>query len=243
LVYSTCTFAPEEDEGTLARFLADHNDFEMRNNPQFPGFAPGRPDWLDDGDPSLGLERAVRLWPHKAPGEGHFIALLHRKEESIQPPGFPSSWSAAESKLLLPAPLPKDVSEDFSRFVDETLHWQPSKERLALFGIYLYLLPEDMPDLKSLRVIHWGWWLGTAKKNRFEPSHALAMGLSAEDVCQIIPFDVDDLDLMRYLRGEVLSSSGPDGWVLVTVNSYPLGWAKRVQGRLKTHLPRWLRYM
>jgi NOL1/NOP2/fmu family ribosome biogenesis protein len=234
LVYSTCTFAVEEDEGTLARFLAERPDFELISAPQFPGFDCGRPGWLEDADPSLGLARAVRLWPHQAPGEGHFIALLQRKESSGRAPLLPR---------LTPRPLPQAAAVDFTRFSAESLNWKPPKERLALFGAHLYFLPEGLPDLKGLRIIHWGWWLGSAKKNRFEPSHALAMGLGAEDVRQTLPLSVDDPDLIRYLRGEVLSAAGPNGWVLVTVDGYPLGWAKRVQGRLKSHLPRGLRRM
>ena len=92
-------------------------------------------------------------------------------------------------------------------------------------------------------MIHWGWWLGTAKKNRFEPSHALVMGLRAKDVRQTLPLNADDPELIRYLRGEVLPSPGSDGWVLVTVDGFALGWGKRVQGRLKSHLPTWLRRM
>jgi 16S rRNA C967 or C1407 C5-methylase (RsmB/RsmF family)/NOL1/NOP2/fmu family ribosome biogenesis protein len=234
LVYATCTFAPEEDEGTLLRFLESHADFELVTAPKFSGFDRGRPDWLDDADPSLGLERAVRLWPHKAPGEGHFIALLRRKEFPLHPGTLPP---------LHPQPLPKNAADDFASFAGQALNWQPSPERLALLGSHLYLLPEDMPDLKGLRVVHWGWWLGTAKKNRFEPSHALAMGLPAGAVCQVLPLSADEADLLRYLRGEVLPLTGPNGWVLVTVDGYPLGWGKRVQARLKSHLPRWLRSM
>ncbi|MBC8496702.1 MAG: RsmF rRNA methyltransferase first C-terminal domain-containing protein, partial [Chloroflexi bacterium] len=88
---------------------------------------------------------------------------------------------------------------------------------------------------------HWGWWLGTLKKKRFEPSHAMAMGLRAEDMRKTLPLTLDDPAAHSYLRGEVLSSPGVDGWVLVTIDGYPLGWGKRVQGRLKTHLPNWLR--
>ncbi len=235
LVYATCTFSPAEDEGTLARFLEIHHDFELVAAPKFPGFDRGRSDWLEDTDPSLGLERAVRLWPHKAPGEGHFIATLHRSENAPQ--------RSANPATLEPAPLPKAVADDFGRFTAETLYWQPSQKKLALMGSYLYLLPDDLPDLKGLSVVHWGWWLGITKKNRFEPSHALAMGLRAEDVRRTLPLSADDPDLLRFLRGEVLPSSGSNGWVLVTVDGYPLSWGKRVQGRLKSHLPSWLRRM
>jgi 16S rRNA C967 or C1407 C5-methylase (RsmB/RsmF family)/NOL1/NOP2/fmu family ribosome biogenesis protein len=241
LVYSTCTFAPEEDEGTLARFLTDHPSFRLLAMPQFPGFERGRPDWLDDGEPARGLDRAVRLWPHKAAGEGHFIALLQHGGENTEAAASYAPFTPRSSPQ--PSPIPKAALEDFYRFASETLVWQPPKAQLALFGSHMYCLPQGLPDLKGLRVIHWGWWLGTAKKKRFEPSHALAMGLGVEDVYQSVPLDVDDPDLMRYLRGEVLNTDGPDGWVLVSVDGYPLGWAKRVQNRLKSHLPRSLRMM
>jgi NOL1/NOP2/sun family putative RNA methylase len=235
LGYSTCTFAPQEDEGTLARFLEAHADFELVAAPNVPGFEAGRPEWLGAADPAWNLKRAVRLWPHKAPGEGHFIALLHRTAEAPEASRSPASFQ--------PTGLPGETQRDFAAFIESTLNWQPPQNRLALLGSYVYLIPEGLPDLRGLSVIHWGWWLGTAKKNRFEPSHALAMGLRAEDVRQTWALTAGDPDLERYLRGEVLRCNGPNGWVLVTVDSFPLGWGKRVQGRLKSHLPTWLRRM
>ncbi len=235
LAYSTCTFAPDENEGTLARFLEARPDFALAAVPQFPGFEAGHPEWLADAGPGLGLERAVRLWPHKTPGEGHFIALLQRMEDAAKIDAFP---------VVFPVPgLPVETQRDFSEFTESALNWQPPRERLALLGSHVYLLPEGLPDLRGLSVIHWGWWLGTAKKNRFEPSHALAMGLRVDDVCQTLPLAADDPTLLRYLRGEVLACEGLNGWVLVAVDDFPLGWGKRVQGRLKSHLPSWLRRM
>src|SRR5215211_7284118 len=74
LVYSTCTFAPEENEQQVAGFLTTHPDWEVGDIPWHEGFAPGRPDWAPGGPP--GLARTVRLWPHRLRGEGHFIAKL-----------------------------------------------------------------------------------------------------------------------------------------------------------------------
>ncbi len=231
LVYATCTFAPEEDEGTIARFLDSHPQFELIASPQFSGFSSGRPDWL--GERATGsqvLQRTVRLWPHKAPGEGHFIALLKKEDTGNR-----------KSMSPIPHTLPPEAGQYFQGFCDETLNWGPLEDRLALFGSHLYQIPSDCPDLHGLKVIHWGWWLGTMKKKRFEPSHALAMGLRAEDVHHTLPLKLDDPSVDSYLRGEVLASPGEKGWVLVTIDGFPLGWGKRVQGRLKTHLPKWLR--
>jgi NOL1/NOP2/fmu family ribosome biogenesis protein len=215
--------------------LEAHIDFEMLAAPEFPGFERGRPEWVEGANPDLELEHSVRLWPHKAPGEGHFIALLRRSEDAPDLPDSPAPFQVNN--------LPTEVQRDFVEFAESTLNWHPPQDRLALLGSYLYLIPDGLPDLRGLSVIHWGWWLGTAKKNRFEPSHALAMGLRPEDVRQTLSMNANDPQLMRYLRGEVLPSLGSDGWVLVTVDGFPLGWGKRVQGRLKSHLPTWLRRM
>ncbi len=233
LIYATCTFAPQEDEGTIARFLVAHPEFKIVSPPQFKGFAPARPDWMPD-IPSE-LSRAVRLWPHKAPGEGHFIAILEKSSASPlhRYPPDPSP----------PAPLPRDAQGYFAEFASAALNWQPPLNRLTLQGSYLYLNPENVPDLRGLKVIHWGWWLGTFKKKRFEPSHALALALKPVDFRQTFDLTADDPRTRAYLHGEVLPSPGEKGWVLVTVDGYPLGWGKRVQNRLKSHSPKWLRWM
>jgi NOL1/NOP2/fmu family ribosome biogenesis protein len=188
---------------------------------------------LDDCDEgtSAGLRRAVRLWPHTGPGEGHFIALLRRR--------------AGETHEDVPAwrlpKLPVEASRFYKTFCREHLLGEPATEGLALVGSYLYQVPAGLPDLGGLRFIHPGWWLGTLKKGRFEPSQGLAMGLRPADVRQVTELDAAAPQVLTYLRGESLTSAGADGWVLVTVDGFPLGWGKRVQGTLKSHYPRGLR--
>ena len=235
LAYSTCTFAAEEDEGTVARFLATHADFELVEPARQAGFGHGRPDWLEDeqmGEAArAGLRHAVRLWPHTSSGEGHFIALLRRREQAAQE-DVPA-WRLPK--------LPVEVARYYEAFCREHLPGAPASERLALVGSYLYQVPAGLPDLNGLRFIHPGWWLGTLKKGRFEPSQGLAMGLTPADVKVSADLDAAGPQVLTYLRGESLRSAGPDGWVLVTVDGFPLGWGKRVQGTLKSHYPRGLR--
>jgi len=243
LVYSTCTFSPEEDEGTILRFLQEHPAFEVETAQKFHGFSSGRPEWLTlehgasanqvAASKKTNIANTVRIWPHKAPGEGHFIAVLHCKTGLHKPVSNVSPFRTI--------PLPKEPQTYFAAFVAESLGWDPPHQRLSLHGSYLYLLPDDMPDLNRLRVVHWGWWLGTLKVKRFEPAHALAMALSPADVRYAHDLSLDDLAVKRYIRGEVLPAPGPNGWVLIAVDGYPLGWAKRVQNRLKSRPPRWLR--
>jgi 16S rRNA C967 or C1407 C5-methylase (RsmB/RsmF family)/NOL1/NOP2/fmu family ribosome biogenesis protein len=234
LSYATCTFAPQENEGTIARFLDSHPAFELFDPPQFSGFSTGRPDWLNEvSSQSHNLQRTVRLWPHRTVGEGHFIALLQKSDKGQD--------KAVGQISDPPYDLPPESRDYFYQFLSETLHWRPNEDHLAQMGSHLYQMPAACPDLRGLKVVHWGWWLGTMKVKRFEPSHALSMGLTSQDFSNVFPLELDNPAVERYLKGEVLSSPGIDGWVLVTLDGFPMGWGKRVQGRLKTHLPKWLR--
>lgn len=116
-----------------------------------------------------------------------------------------------------------------------------SSSVVAQVGSYLYALPPGLPDLTGLRYLHPGWWLGTIKKDRFEPSHALALGLRPEDARRVLDLPADAAELAAYLRGETLPGPGEDGWTLVAGDGFPLGWGKRVAGRLKSHYPKGLR--
>lgn len=231
LVYATCTFAPEEDEGTIARFVQQFPEFEIISTPTFSGFSKGRPDWIDSPLPDV--ENTVRLWPHMAAGEGHFIAVLRKAADVSKASNTTLTWR--------PDRLPQEAERLMKDFCERTLSWFPEEKSLALMGSHLYQLPNESPELRGLRVIHWGWWLGVVKKNRFEPSHALGMGLQGRDFTRALSLTRDGPQLDSYLRGEVLSSPGENGWVMVMLDNFPLGWGKRVNGRLKTHLPKWLR--
>ncbi|MCX6030405.1 MAG: RsmB/NOP family class I SAM-dependent RNA methyltransferase [Chloroflexi bacterium] len=241
LAYATCTFAPEEDEGTVARFLQDHPEFELMAPPHQAGFAPGRPEWIAADVPGNSelpgtwpdLTRAVRLWPHLAPGEGHFIALLRKCATGTASGGWPRVWR--------PARLPRAAEQAYRDFCMDNLMVVPATERLALVGSYLYALPPDLPDLTGLRFLHPGWWLGAIKGNRFEPSHALALALRLEYACRTANLAADRPEILAYLRGETFPSPGDDGWALVAVDGYPLGWGKRVGRVMKSKYPKGLR--
>ncbi|HEX7974488.1 MAG TPA: RsmF rRNA methyltransferase first C-terminal domain-containing protein [Anaerolineales bacterium] len=246
LVYSTCTFSPQEDEAVIARFMVDSWEaeglkFEVVQAPQLPGFAPGRPDWAEDPNSTVpGLEGTARLWPHHLAGEGHFVAVLRRVDftgaDEKQPVAAarPRASSSGSS-------LPRQALQLYLDFCQENLNRVPAEDGLHLEGSYLYHLPQGLPDLVGLHVIHPGWWLGEIKKGRFEPSQALAMGLTAADARRMVRLDAASQEAAAYVRGETLESPGEDGWALVTVDGFPIGWGKRVQGRIKNYYPHGLR--
>ena len=255
LVYSTCTFNPEENEGTVARFLDTHPEFGLIEPSRRPGFSPGRPDWLGAGAAGAGLAPAqgvghprgdastdvradlahtTRLWPHLAPGEGHFIAVMRKGEADPATP-MPKPWR--------PARLPRPVEAAYRDFCAEHLAAIPATEQLALIGSYLYALPAALPDLTGLRFLHPGWWLGVIKKDRFEPSQALALAIQPQDARRSISFAGDSPEIAAYLRGQAIAAPGEDGWTLVCADGHPQGWGKRVAGILKSHYPRGLRWV
>ncbi len=235
LAYSTCTFGPEENEGVVVDFLGQHPDFELVEPPALPGCTPGRPDWLDDARRRPDLRRAVRLWPHLGPGDGHFVALLVRRgrEQATGP------WSEPRQ----PGEVPGRARQLYEAFCQEHLGGLPAEERLSLVGSRLYQVPAGLPDLRGLRVVRPGWHLGTIRRGRFEPGHALALGLTLRDARQVVNLPADGDDVLRYLRGEPLEAPGDAGWVLVALDGYPLGWGKRVGRVVKNHYPRGLRWV
>ena len=256
LLYSTCTFAPEEDEAIIARLLEAFPEFETVSIPLFPGFMPGRPDWVDFSSKDTknpkgrGLENAVRLFPHRIKGEGHFICLMRRAEEVAgrasvrQGRGRETLAQLRPDRLAQPSASQKRL---WHGFADEVLEGKFEAERLRVRGERLYLVPEGLPDLGTLSVPVPGIWMGTFKKERFEPAHPLALFLKpgqAKNVQDLSSEGSGDHQggrrppLQAYLAGETIPSEGTPGWTLVTVDGWPLGWGKRVQGILKNHFPK-----
>lgn len=256
IVYSTCTFSPEENEQNVLLFLERHPEFRIVDLPgilgeafmQRTGLAPGEPSYaLQDPPGNAGrLTGCLRLWPHRLDGEGHFMAVLEK------------SGNAYERNRPAVKPLrDKEAQRLFKEFEEETLTGQGA-DRLkprgsagyVLFGKELYLMPEAAP-MDGMKVLRPGLHLGTLKKNRFEPSHALALYLCEDDV--LCSADAggrqqgDSREASAYLRGESLAadscsrSRGTKGWCLVTDGGFSLGWGKRTGDIIKNHYPKGLR--
>lgn len=234
MVYSTCTFSPEEDEDGIAAFLERHPEFTIECLPGMEGLSAGRPEWSRRHCPEL--VSTFRIWPHKAEGEGHYLAVLKKCEEAFKAePGkkkgkMPKYW--------------KDRTgiRTYLEFEKETLKAGVAGDCLILYGEQLYALPAAMPDFTGLKVLRPGWHLGTFKKNRFEPSHALALSLKPEEVLRTCLLTAEDREIRNYLGGSTLAADpAQKGWVLVCVDGYAAGWGKAASGILKNHYPKGLR--
>ncbi|MDQ7029457.1 MAG: RsmB/NOP family class I SAM-dependent RNA methyltransferase [Ardenticatenia bacterium] len=228
LLYATCTFAPEENEAVVARFLRAHPDCELLSPLPRPGFSPGRPEWIaPELARGLPLERCVRLWPHRGPAAGHFLALFRREGEAS-----PLPLSAGRARL------PSHVQAPVRAFWEETLTLPWPERGWLVRGHHVYLVPPLPPAWETLHAPRVGLHVGTVRSRHFVPAHALAMALRPEDVRHAFHLTVTDPRTRKYLRGEPLLAEGSDGWTLICVDGFSLGWAKHVRGILKNHYPR-----
>lgn len=222
MIYSTCTFSKLEDEDSIS--------FILENNPD------------------MELIESHKLFPHKIKGEGHFVALLHKKDTEEKNLKNDDRQGNERQKCRINQYDPK-VRSKYKKISDEAFDFFESigfkidVSRLWVNEDRINMLPEDAPDLSRLRVLRTGLFLGEMKKGRFEPSQSLALALKAEEYPNVLDLKLDDDRVVRYLKCEsidVEDGEVNDGYCLVAVDGYPLGWGKVDKGRFKNkYLPSW----
>lgn len=241
LVYSTCTFAPAENEGSISRFLDRHPEYVIEEVKKANGMTGGVAAWTKDA--AEGIEKTIRLWPHKIHGEGHYLAVLRRMPLSDTDNFGKKVYASNGVERGIPEKSLFDSGKGCPEFFDfrkEELckSW---KGIYLKFGDQLYLAPEHMPAVKGLKVLRPGLHLGTLKKNRFEPSHALALALKSGETVHQADLSSEGREIRGYLSGETFAWEGEKGWYLVTVDGYSIGWGKLTGGVMKNHYPKGLR--
>lgn len=247
IVYSTCTFSKEENEDVIEYFLERHPDFT--------------------------LEEMERFWPHKVDGEGHFVAKLVRRgsvnefdagydvcEDScnkVEDTGLKVDRKTKKNKNsknrkneTKPA-LTKENMKLLSEFLDETISEDVAawikNSRLVMFGEQLYRLPDMEVDIKGLKVQRAGLHIGEFKKQRFEPSHSLALALKLNDAKNLVKLTCDNPQTIGFFNGQSVMLSDEQtaeckkGWALVCVDGYTAGWGKVNGTQVKNHYPKGLR--
>lgn len=247
IVYSTCTFSKEENEDVIEYFLERHPDFT--------------------------LEEMERFWPHKVDGEGHFVAKLVRRgsvnelgadydvcEDScnkVEDTGLKADRKTKKSKNSknrkneTKPSLTKENMKLLSEFLDETISEDMAawikNSRLVMFGEQLYRLPDMEVDIKGLKVQRAGLHIGEFKKQRFEPSHSLALALKLNDAKNLVKLTWDDPQTIGFFNGQSVVLSDEQaveckkGWALVCVDGYTAGWGKVNGTQVKNHYPKGLR--
>lgn len=247
IVYSTCTFSKEENEDVIEYFLERHPDFT--------------------------LEEMERFWPHKVDGEGHFVAKLVRRGSvnelgadydvckdscnKVEDTGLKVDRKTKKNKNsknrkneTKPA-LTKENMKLLSEFLDETISEDVAawikNSRLVMFGEQLYRLPDMEVDIKGLKVQRAGLHIGEFKKQRFEPSHSLALALKLNDAKNLVKLTCDNPQTIGFFNGQSVVLSDEQtaeckkGWALVCVDGYTAGWGKVNGTQVKNHYPKGLR--
>lgn len=227
LVYSTCTFNPEENEQNIAFFLKNYPDLFLIDIPKKHGIEPGRPDWAD-GNPEL--EKTARLWPHKIKGEGHFTALFGRAGEAACQNGSILSDEQGNSSRCEPG-------SSFRCFCDRMLV-NPLDGVFHTRGGELHILPDGYEHTQKLRTVKTGLYAGTESPHGFEPSQSFIMSMEWENLKHRESFSLNDPELMRYLKGETLFRDGEKGYIALGVDEFPLGWGKIEESGLKNLYPK-----
>ncbi len=229
IVYSTCTFSKEENEDVIEYFLERHPDFI--------------------------LEEMERFWPHKVDGEGHFVAKLVRRgsvDTDLKADRKTKKNKNSKNRKNETKPaLTKENMKLLSEFLDETISENMAawikNSRLVMFGEQLYRLPDMEVDIKGLKVQRAGLHIGELKKQRFEPSHSLALALKLNDAKNVVKLTCDNPQTIGFFNGQSVMLSDEQtaeckkGWALVCVDGYPAGWGKVNGAQVKNHYPKGLR--
>lgn len=215
MVYSTCTFSNAEDEDIVSYILEKY--------------------------PFMTLIKMEKLLPHKIKGEGHFLAVFEKtgKEQLSELYDVTNVSSFEEGKKL------KSFKE-LKEFLDESINGEledifNAEYTYLCFGQEVYALPKGCPSLRGLKVLRSGLHLGTLKKNRFEPSFALAIALDKKSVKNNMEASFEEA--IDYLKGQSLSYDGNKGWYLINYQGYSLGWGKLSNNTMKNHYPKGLRIL
>ena len=215
LVYSTCTFSPEENEETVAWFLAAH--------------------------PAFSCAAQKRFYPHTSTGEGQFAALLLRDDSPV-PAAIEKTQSGGRrvpSRKGKPINPATDAALD--RFFKETMTVRPGSTPLFLPDGRVFLQPERVPDaLSEMRVLSCGVLAGELRGERFRPAHALFLAYPGDEF--LTALTLDGAALFAFLAGEAVPCDPSlTGYAAVCVHGHPLGFGKCDRGTLKNHLPKGLR--
>ena len=237
MVYSTCTFSPLEDEGMIQSFVKKHPDMTICEVPRYPGYSEGRPDWVPDGDSAL--KKCVRIFPHRAEGEGHFAVLLHKRGETGDTCGKSGMWDkngtvpetgyGTEAFSVGKKRRKQSGKKGRNNTSDPRKNKQKQNDREEMEEFFQLLLPEAGIDLKQLshkkdiyvsdtlaagqmnglRIVAGGLIIGNDKNGRFEPSPQLALALRGEDYRQRVDLPAGDERVIRYLKGETVVVDKP----------------------------------
>ena len=215
MVYSTCTFSTEENEKIISEFLDNNKDFELTSDIGLHNSIKQLSKGL------LGLDEAIRIWPHIAKGEGHFAVKLKKAEDSSSSAGVVDMVACENRKIDSVKSFADDMGLDIG-------NWDLTLKKGKIFR-------ETGIITRGMDVFYNGLEVGFEKNGRFMPSQALASFLKKDEVNKSVDIGIEGPEALKYLKGETLHINGDKGWNLVAIDGFSAGWGKLSQGVLKNH--------
>lgn len=239
IIYSTCTFSKKEDEMVICKLLKEDPQLSLQELPRYPGFASGF-ELCDDID----LSKCIRLFPHKINGEGHFVACIRK---NIVDDEMGNKLHLTGNKKLnnyFPQDkLPASVSDFLCHVNKDKL-----SNHFLIANDCVYMLSDEAYAAydKNVHYSRTGVLVGNLKNGKnFTAHNSMALYLSEGDFDNVLSFDANDENVIKYLKGETLiyePSLGKinKGYVLMCVDNFPLGFAKFDGNKFKNlYTPGW----
>jgi NOL1/NOP2/sun family putative RNA methylase len=246
MLYSTCTFSPQENEGSVSFVLEECPELELLEIEPYSGFSHGMPE---SGNGDEGLKKTVRIWPHKMDGEGHFMALFRKGRDTCAPEAeqeFYPGPKAGNRKKKKPGKKHKGGVNGFNmtfsaeekKIMDGFLEGAGDgidRSRLENKNGKVYLMPELPDDFPNLKILRAGLYMGELKKNRFEPSQSFAVSVYGNGFKNSFSMDETDPRLFAYFKGESIKLSDEeeallrDGMILIKVRDFAVGFGKKTK--------------
>lgn len=217
LIYSTCTYNTIENEENI-QYLLDHYDVSLIPIDIKEGMSHG-----------INIKEAIRLYPHRFNGEGHFICKIRKNgtEKDYKYKGLKPRITSTNKKL---------VDDFYKQYLNI-----PSPDLLIESNNHIYAISDHFPDLEGIQILRNGLYLGECKKNRFEPSFSLAMSLKKEDAKQSYSYNYNSKEILDYMSGLTLKGSTQKGYGLLCIDDHPFSFYKESDGIVKNLFPKGLR--
>jgi len=234
LLYSTCTYSTEENEGVISEFLDNHPDFSLCEcSPLLKSHTADGVDITGGRRPELSYCR--RFYPHVCKGEGQFVALLR----------FDGFTNRVVERDFFKEPDKKD-REAAEAFTKETLG--RVLDGICVVGGNLAVFPHHGKiHLPAHGLVAAGVTLGECRKGRIVPHHHYFTAYGGDFISKYYA-NPDEKSVLRYISGEEIDVSAEcKGYTALLLriggSAITLGGGKAVGGRLKNYYPKGLRQL
>ena len=218
LIYSTCSYSPDENENITDWLLAEMEMENMR--------IPLAPEWgvVETVSPLLG-GFGYRFYPDQVKGEGLFIAVFQKKSGT-------RFVRLKEQSLVLPS---KQESQQVNHFIEIPQHYSLFKPSAAVRAIKTEWVADLRLLAQCLYIKKAGVEIATLKGKDLIPSHELALSLLPLDA--MVSMELTEEESLKYLRKKELLPNGRAGWNLIRYCGLPLGWVKVLPNRINNYYP------